>query len=100
MDVTALSKLASLLSVVEAELPPDDTIIESTPFQIHDGESWLPVGHTVWRAWSGPRAIWGVPYHGPVYSLLSTDDSSPWDGPRACRCVTCQSHVSAASRPN
>jgi hypothetical protein len=54
----------------------------------------------VWRSWTGLRAVWGVPFHGPVYALADGDDTTPWDGPRTCGCATCQAHVAPDVRPN
>jgi hypothetical protein len=63
-------------------------------------DTWMPVEVQVWRSWTGRRAIFGMEYHGPVYSMNSPDDSEPFDGRRACSCDSCQLHVAPEKRPN
>lgn len=95
--------LQQLASILTAALYSEEEQAESpTPshLQIDTGTGWIPAEVEVWRAWAGPRAIWGVPYHGPVYALGAPADSPPWNGPRVCRCDTCQTHVSPDRRPN
>jgi hypothetical protein len=91
--------LDSLLTLVTAVPPPDD-VMPTTGLQVEVDGVMLPATREVWRSWTGPRAVWGVPWHGPIYAMGSADDSRPWDGPRVCRCGTCQEHVTPDSRAN
>lgn len=81
---------------------PTDAPRRNSGLQIWDEnlESWIPVRRELWRSWTGHRAVWGIDYHGPVYSIESKTDSIPWSGPRLCHCRTCQEHVSPQSRVN
>lgn len=97
-----LQNLASILTAVLFSDESQSDAPKPSHFQIDaigDG-SWVPVAEEVWRAWAGPRAVWGVPYHGPVYALGAPPDSPPWTGARSCRCDTCQAHVAPDRRPN
>jgi len=97
-NIEALSELLSL--VQGAATSPTDEVVPNTGLQVDTGEGWLPASREVWRSWTGSRAVWGIPYHGPVYSVGTKADDTPWTGPRACGCSTCQEHVAATHRPN
>lgn len=93
-----LSTLLTLANTAEDIVP--DAPLPATGLQVHDGDTWMPATREVWRSWTGLRAVWGQPWHGPVYAMSSKDDTVPWDGPRVCRCSACQAHVSPPDRPN
>lgn len=95
--------LQALTSIITSALL-SETTPEASPkpshYQIDTGEGWFPTIEEVWRAWSGQRAIWGVPYHGPVYPLGASPGATPWTGKRECPCDTCQMHVAPYNRSN
>lgn len=98
-ELEALRQIASLITDSVAQ-PPTDEILPTTGLQVLTEDSWMPATREVWRSWVGHRAVWGMPYHGPVYALGASDDAAPWTGPRTCSCLTCQAHVAPDSRLN
>lgn len=74
--------------------------IRDTGLQIWDDGVWIPIERETWRSWTGHRAVWGIPYHGPVYEMGSSEDAEPWDGPRVCSCQKCQEHVALDAKVN
>lgn len=81
--------------------PPPEDLPETGPLQVQvHGGTWLSVTSDIWRAWTGPRRIWGVEHHGPVYPVGSTEGSAPYAGARVCRCSVCQEHVHPTAKPN
>jgi hypothetical protein len=96
--IETLTTLINFLSATSSD--PSDLQLSNTGLQVQDGETWMPATREVWRSWTGPRAVWGIPFHGPIYSLHSKDDATPWDGPRVCSCAECQRHVAPNDRPN
>ena len=98
MEDISLQQLESLIRAAFAE--PSDEPLKPSPLQVHDGVGWIPASREVWAAYTGPRAVWGVEHHGPVYAMGAPEDAPPWDGPRVCRCPTCQQHVAPSKRPN
>lgn len=81
--------------------PAEDGLPKGGPLEVQvHGEQWLPVSTEIWRAWTGPRRVWGIEYHGPVFPLGAADESKPYDGARVCRCRQCQEHVHPTARPN
>ena len=77
-----------------------DPIIPTAGLQVWIDGAWEPAAIGVWRSWTGHRALWGQMHHGPVYAMNTVDDTVPWNGPRACKCSTCQSHVARDSHLN
>lgn len=99
-ELEALRQILSVAMEAADAPPPTDEVLPTTGLQVLADDTWLPATREVWRAWTGHRAVWGIPYHGPVYSMQSKEDTSPWDGPRVCGCSTCQTHVEPRSRLN
>lgn len=96
-----IETLTTLLSLISSSsVYADDGAAPNTGLQVLEGDAWMPASREVWRSWTGLRAVWGVPFHGPVYALADGDDTTPWDGPRTCGCATCQAHVAPDVRPN
>ena len=87
--------LDSILNVPSGADAPSPT----STLEIEVGDKWIPAEAPLWRAWTGRRTVWGMEYHGPVYTL-EDKDGAPWDGPRVCGCHKCQAHVRAEHRPN
>lgn len=77
----------------------DDSPSTTSSLKIEVGDNWIPAEVPLWRAWTGRRTVWGMEYHGPVYTLDGATDT-PWDGPRVCVCHKCQQHVRPEHRPN
>lgn len=105
MDATELEEIMKSLgniSLPKGDVVATDSLEHSSGLQVWDEEvsSWIPVQRPLWRSWTGMRAVWGIDYHGPVYSIDSKTDSVPWTGPRICPCDKCQQHVSSESRTN
>lgn len=78
----------------------DDGPVADTGMHVMLMETWIPVELPIWRSWIGRRSLWGQEYHGPVFNVDATDDSTPWTGQRICTCSKCQAHVSPESRLN
>ena len=97
MQIKNLStvNLDSILNVPAGADSPSPT----SALEIEVGDNWIPAESQLWRAWTGRRTVWGMEYHGPVYSLGGVADE-PWDGPRVCKCNKCQQHVRPEHRPN
>lgn len=92
--------LNEAVTTLTSGLYPADSIVPHGGKSVMVEGSWIPVDAKLWRSWTGRRAVWGMEYHGPVYSVESSVDTKPWDGPRECSCQKCQSHVAILSRPN
>ena len=95
-----LEKITALLAEHDSSPALTDEVLPTTGLQVLTEDTWLPATREVWRSWVGLRAVWGIPYHGPVYAMGTREDAVPWTGPRTCRCNTCQEHVSPVARPN
>lgn len=89
-------------ALLGAVLPPptgSDVGGPGSPYMILAEGTWIPATRGVWRAWTGLRMLWGVPWHGPVFPLGAAEEGvAPWTGRRTCPCATCQSH--AVVRPD
>jgi hypothetical protein len=72
------------------------------PFQpeIQAGKEWVTTTREEFRSWTGRRRISGVEIHGPIYLFGSSEDSSPYTGPRVCLCKTCQATVESRFKSN
>ena len=94
----AVDEIASALG----DRPLEDVPERCSGLQVWDDstKAWLPVKRELWRSWTGFRAVWGVDYHGPIYSVDTKSDDRPWAGPRTCICPTCQEHVSPQHKAN
>jgi len=87
-------------SVVEGFTEVDTCVPHAAGVAVMLNGAWIPSDRKLWRSWTGRRAVWGLEYHGPIYAMESTNDSTPWDGPRECNCDKCQSNVKPTSRSN
>lgn len=97
-DAAALNQLMTLLAATTLVGP--DAPIPDVGLQIWDGEVWIPSTAEVWRSYVGPRRVWGIDWHGPVYAVDDGDSGTPWRGPRSCGCPKCQEHVLPEYKPN
>lgn len=103
MDRTDITKITDALTfALAAPSPNPDEAAPNTGLQVWSLEfdCWMPATRGVWEAWTDLRAVWGIPYHGPVYPLGAPPGSAPWSGARTCGCSTCQEHVTADCRPS
>lgn len=76
-----------------------DIALKSTGYEVRmpDTGEWLVVTRDVWLSWLGDRSVFGIPYHGPVYTA---DTHAPFKGSRYCPCKTCQATVAPENRTN
>lgn len=84
MDVHAL--IEDLIAAEAELMPGTDEMMPRTGLEVEDHDVWQPATESVWRAWTGRRAVWGIEYHGPVYAIGASEDAGPWTGSRVCAC--------------
>lgn len=77
--------------------PPTDTLIEAPLYEVGLGQTFTPTSADVFDAWTGPRRLNGLDYHGPIFNLGT---SIAYDGPRHCGCSTCEATAQPIHRKN
>lgn len=76
-----------------------DTVFNHSGYEVRLNDDWVPSPPDVWRSWTGLRKLWGIEFHGDIYTY-GENTATPWKGFRECNCSVCQKHVSPQFKYN